>query len=226
MNDNASFKTLELGSSQPTSVPTEVIVVEISKDNLMGGYGKAFVQEAYRVNPLRAEQIKLTPEEVEEYCNFLLTKRINSVHLNCPEFRKLKALYVPAWIEYNLQLIGRVDMYDIGLTIMPEIAEPSNMSFEEAVVISDKIGQLIDDLQIVQDAMPRDIHGDVNVMSTAMIAGYVRAIRKVDHVSFTYATRFLGLKLREEAAMRALYRVQYDDVNFIASVLTTQKGLY
>jgi hypothetical protein len=104
--------------------------------------------------------------------------------------------------------------------------QESKMSFEEALVISEKIGSFQDDLQIVKDAMPRSIEGDVDVMSTALIADYVRALKPVEHVASTYVTAFLGMRLKEEAAMGALYRVQYDDVAFIASALLTQKGLY
>jgi hypothetical protein len=110
--------------------------------------------------------------------------------------------------------------------MIPVMEHPSEMTFEEALSVSEKVGMFLDDLQIVQDAMPRSEQGNVDVMSTAMIAGYVRAMKKVDHVSATYVTAFLGMKLKEEAAMQTLYRVQYDDIGFIASALTTQRGLY
>lgn len=85
---------------------------------------------------------------------------------------------------------------------------------------------LIDDLQIVQDGMPRSSDGNVDVMSTALIAGYVRSLKRVEHVAATYVTAFLGMKLKEEVAMQTLYRVQYDDIEFIATALTSQRGLY
>lgn len=226
MQNNASLMQLDLGSAKPTSVPMETIYVEISSENMLGDYAKAFVKEGFRVNPLRMEQINLTTEEVESYSNYLLTKRCEAVAGNCTDFRKLKSLYIPVWIQYTMSLIGVVTMREIGLKMIPVMIEESKMTYEEALQISEKIGMLEDDLQIVRDAMPRQETGDINVMSTAMIAGYVRAIKPVEHVSSTYVTAFLGMKLREEAAMSALYRVQYDDVAFIASALTTQRGLY
>lgn len=224
MENVASFINMDLGTSKPTSVPMETVEVTIGGD-LLEDFGKAFVKEAWRKNPLRAEQVNLTPEEVQDYCDYLLTQRVKQIHDDCPDWRKLKNLYIPAFIQYNLSMIGLVILRDRGLKLIPTI-EASKMSFEEALAISEKIGSFEDDLQIVKDAMPRSIEGDVDVMSTALIADYVRALKPVEHVASTYVTAFLGMRLKEEAAMAALYRVQYDDVAFIASALLTQKGLY
>lgn len=225
-NNNASiFTGLDLGSVKPTSVPMETIEVKVEGD-LFGNYAKAFVKEAYRKNPLRAEQIQLTAEEVDAYSRFLLTKRIESVNGNCSDFRRLKALYIPVWIQYNLAMIGRVVIRDRGITLMPVEDEASKMTLEEAIKVSEKIGMFEDDLQIVQDAMPRTENGDVDVMSTALIAGYMRSLNPVKHVASTYAAAFMGLKLKEEVAFAALYRVQYDDIAYIASALTAQRGLF
>lgn len=226
MESFALFKGLDIGSSKPTSIPNENVEVEIGSKTLFGSYAKAFVAEARRVNPLRMEQIGLTVKELEAYAQFLLERRISHVNDTCVDFRKLKALYIPSFIQYNLAMIGKVVLRDDGLTLIPKYDGPKVMKLEEAYVISEKIGSLENDLQIVQDAMPRDVQGDVDVMSTALIAGYVRAIKPVEHVASTYVTAFLGMKLRQEAAFAVLYRVQYDDLNFIATALTTQKKLF
>lgn len=222
---NGSYANLDLGSAKPTSVPMETIHVEISTENLLGDYAKAFVKEAYRVNPLRAEQVDLTEEEMLQYANYLVAKRVECVYGECKDFRKLKALYIPSYLQYTMAMIGRVIIRDKGLTLLP-VCQFDVINYEQALAISEKVGMFEDDLQIVQDAMPRDTSGDKDVMSTALIAGYVRSLEKVEHVSSTYVTAFLGMKLQEEVAMSALYRVQYDDVAFIQSALITQRGLF
>lgn len=225
-NKNATtFASMDLGSVKPTSVPMQTIETLVD-GSLFGDYAHAFVREAYRKNPLRAEQVSLTAEEVEAYTQFLLTQRIKCVQGNCPDFRKLKVLYIPAWIQYNLAMIGEVYIRDRGIKLVPIQDSVSTMTLEEALKVSEKIGMFEDDLQIVQDAMPRDIKGDVDVMSTALIAGYMRSLNPVTHVAATYAAAFMGLKLKEEMAFAVLYRVQYDDIAFIASALTTQRGLF
>lgn len=198
----------------------------LSTDNLTGQFGKAFVNETYRVNPLRAEQVKLTAQEVQDYAHYLMTKRVQIVNNDCPDFRKLKVLYIPSWIQYCLAMVGRLVKRDVGLLIVPEMENPSTMSFEEAVKISDRIGAFEDDLQIVKDAMPRTLDGDDDVMSTALIADYVRALKPVQHVASTYVATFLGMKLKEEMAFKALYRVQYDDIDYIASTLTSAREIF
>lgn len=223
---NVSFETLDLGSGKPTSIPMETVYVEISAENLLGEYARCFVREAQRVTPLRAEQVGLTVDEMTRYVTYLLKKRIDSVVGTCADFRRLKCLYIPVWIQYNLAMIGEVVIRDKGLRFLPCMSCDDVITYEEALLISEKIGAFEYDLQIVQDAMPRSAAGNKDVMSTAMIAGYVRSLEKVEHVSSTYVTSFLGMKLKEEMAFQVLYRVQYDDTAFIASALTTQRGLF
>lgn len=225
-NSSISFETMDLGSVNPTSVPMELIEVGVSVNGLVGDYAKAFVNEAYRVNPGRANQVQLSEEEVLAYCDYLLTKRVEIINNECKDFRQLKSLYIPSFIQYVLSMIGKVVIRDYGLTIMPVVEEKSKMTLKQAYVISEKIGSFENDLQIVQDAMPRDINGNSDVMSTALIAGYVRSLKRVGHPAATYVTAFLNMSLRKETAFQTLYRIQYDDLEFISMALTTQKGLY
>jgi len=220
------FEKLNFGTGQPTSVPMEEVEVAMSVGDLVANFANAFVQEASRVNYHRARQVGLTAEEVTAYCNYLLTKRIEVVNNTCSDFRSLKVLVMPAFIQYCLAMVGRVVKRDFGLTIVPVAASPSNLTFNEALTISRKIEMFIDDLRIVVDAMPRSVFGDEDVMSTALIAGYVRSMKKVDHVASTYVAAFMGFQLKRETAFGALYRVQYDDLEYITQAMMYQKGLY
>lgn len=218
------FTEMDFTHSKPISAPMETIHVVISCD-LFGQYGVAFVNEAYRVNPLLAERVGITADEIEAYSKYLLTQRINCVNGKCEDYRKIKLLCMPVWIQYNLSMVGKVVIRDRGLTMIPEMETSSTMTFEEALTISDKIAAFEDYLQVVFDAMPRQIEGDKDVMSTALIAGYVRSLTPVTHVASTYLTAFMGMRLKEELAMAVLYRIQYDDVAYIATALTSQRGL-
>lgn len=222
---NALMKLDEL-TPHPTAVPTETVEIQISESDLFSGYAKAFINEMYRVNPLKAEQVELTEGEMVQYIRYLLVKRVETVHMNCPDFRRLKVLYIPSWIQYNLSMIGEVTLRDRGLKLLPIVDNDNIITYDQALIISDKIAAFENELQMVRDGMPRSITGDADVMSTAMIDGYVRSLAKVDHVASTYVTAFMGMKLKEEAAFKVLYRVQYDDLEFIASALTAQKGLF
>lgn len=222
-----NYATFNLSDSiSPTGIEMEQIHVEISNENLFGDFGRAFVSEAARVAPLMADKVKLTEQEMEDYINFLTHRRIQVINQSCTDFHRLKVLYIPSWIQYNLSMIGKVILRDVGLELIPVFSSYNLISLEKAYAISNKIAAFEGKLQIVQDAMPRSIYGDKDVMSTAMIAGYVRSLFPVEHVASTYVTAFMGMKLREEQAMGVLYRVQYDDINYIRSALTLQKELY
>lgn len=221
-----NFQNLDLGTGQPTSVPMETVDVQISSQLLVKNYAIAFVREAYRVAPLRAEQVALTSEEVVNYVDYLFTKRVECVDDNCKDWRKLKNLAIPSYVQYILSQVGTVVVRDYGLKLHPVVQTPSTMTFEDALVISDKIRAFENDLQVVVDAMPREKTGNIDVMSCALIDGYVRSFRKAEHVSSTYAAAFANMKLVQESAFNALYRVQYDDLEFIAAALAMQKGLY
>lgn len=220
------FQNIDLGSVKPTSIPMDRIEVSVGLSQMVTDYGKAFVKEARRKNPLRMDQINLTPEEVTDYCDYLFTKRIESIMDQCPDWRKLKNLYIPAYVQYAMAMIGIVTIRNRGIQLIPVDNHPSQMTFEQALEISEKIGMLQDDLQVVHDAMPRGEEGNIDVMSTALIAGYVRSLGEVGHVSATYVTAFMDMKLKQETAFQTLYRVQYDDVDYIQSALLTQRGLY
>lgn len=226
MNKETKFSQMDIGSTQPTAKSMDVVEVVVSSDGLLGDYARAFVREASRVNPDLAKQVKLTEDELVQYADYLLTMRIQSVNGTCNDFRRLKALYVPSFLQYVLSMIGIVIDRSYGLKLIPVMDKGSKMTLTQALCISEKIGSFENDLQIVLDAMPRDVFGDKNVMSTALIAGYVMSYQKVDHPAATYVTAILKMKLRQETSFTALYRIRYDDVDFIAAALLTQKGLF
>lgn len=225
MLDEKKIQAIDNEDLNAISVPMETVEVIVSSKELMSDYAKAFVREAKRVNPQRWEQVQLTEEEMVAYSKFLLVQRIKSVNDECTDWRKLKRLYIPVFLQYTLRMIGIVTMRDIGLRMVPVLSEDDvdTITVEEALAISEKISYwdtVSDGLSLVVDAMPRSREGDESVMSTAMIAGYARSIKKVKHVVDTYVTKFLNMKLKEELAFKVLYRVQYDDADYIATALT------
>lgn len=216
----SNFQNLDFGTV-PSAVKMEEIVVTFEAGALLGDYAKAFINEAARRMPLTAEQPgALTQDELLRYCNYLLTQRVNSVRMECPDWRKLKVLWIPSFIQFILSQIGEVTNREFGIRFTPVVANPSDMTFEEAAEISNKVSAYQEKLQMVKDAMPRGIDGDADVMSCAVIGDYVRSTRRVTHIYATYVSAFLNAKLQEEFAFKALYRIQYDDIAYIAAALT------
>lgn len=219
---------INLGEVKATSIPMEEVQVQISASEMVTEYAKAFVKEAERKNPLKAKQVNLTADEMVKYATYLLEARIQCVNGECTNFRKFKILYIPSYLQYVLETIGVYTDRVYGLRLVP-VMDPndkSELTDQEAIAISEKIGSFIDDLQIVQDAMPRDNVGHEGVMATALIAGYMRSYKIGVKPIDTYVAAFLKLQLCKEQAFAALYRIQYDDYAFIRMALTSQKGLF
>lgn len=219
---------IDLGTTKPTSVDLEVIEVGISSGVVMGNFAQALVREAMRKNPLTYEKVRLTEEESVQYFDYLMYNRILSLKGN-PNWRKLKVLYIPSYVQYAMRMIGEVTNHQFGLKFVPVWdgpmpegeGDPSKgtlITYEEALVISDKLAAFSEDLQLVQDAMPRNTEGDADVMTTALIARRVHSMKEVP-ITKTYLTAFMNFQLRKEMTFKVMYRLQYDDLDYIASAL-------
>lgn len=223
MSTTTDFQSMDLGVSQEHPTIMQTVFVTVNPSSLLSDYAKAFVEEAYRLNYDKAKMVDLKAEEVFDYLSYLLTKRLRVVEGSCPDFRNLKLLMIPAYFQYVLTLIGICEDRQIGLKFVPKLSKVSEMKFEDAVSASEKIASFEDELQLVQDAMPRDVAGDINFMSTALIGEYVAACRKLDHPMVTYCTAFMDMKLQEEATYGVLYRRLYGDTNVITQALIAEK---
>lgn len=222
--ENSSFATMQFGTSGPIPAKLETITVVINPEVMVDAYATAFVREAERVAPLLFDRVELTVDEMKKYSRFILKQRVLCVTGECSLFRKLKVLYIPSFLQYAISMVGEVIIRDKGIRLLPSYDEEV-MTFAEAEQISQKIMAFQDELQMVTDAMPRSQKGDVDVMSTALIADYAMSIDKVEHESSAYVAAFMGFKLKEEMAFKVLYRVQYDDINYITSAILSKKEL-
>lgn len=224
-NTKGNFQGLDFGTGSPSPVKMEVVYVQVRVDTLFKDYVHAFIAEAHRRMPLTAElDGALTEEELLAYAEFLLTQRIKTIEMSCSLWRKLKVLWIPSFIQYVLSTVGEVILRQYGLKFLPKLEQPSAMTFDEAAVISDKISAFEEKLQMVRDAMPRGIEGDVDVMTCAIIDGYIRTREMVSHPSATYVAAFLNATLEKELAFKSLYRIQYDDLEFIRSAMIAGSG--
>lgn len=220
------FNNIDFHLSKPIPDSLKTIEVVITSENLLDDYARAFVNEGYRVNQLKAQRVQLTEQEMIDYCGYLLTKRVQCVDRTIKDFRDLKLLWIPAWIQHALSLVGEVIDRKQGFKITPIMEEPSKMSFQEALRISEKIGAFENDLQMVQDAMPRKLDGNENVMMTALIADRVRGIKEVEHDTFVVVSVFLGMKIKEEALYASYYVHRYDDPDYIRAAFTATRDIY
>lgn len=205
---------------KPIPVAVETLSIQIATGAALTDFAKAFVEEGYRKNPLLAERVALTEEELLEYTSYLITKRVEVVNQQCKDWRKVCRLAMPCFVELVLTSIGRVDLRKQGLRITPVVNEPSSMSYEDALKISAKVEAFEDNLAVVIGAMPGNEEGDPSVMTMAIINDYVRGMSDVDDPVAEYIVYFLQLTL-EEQLFDNLYRMQYDDVKTIEAQIAS-----
>lgn len=236
-NGNFDIRNLDFGSNPPIAADIVNVEVEIDSQGMVKDYAEAWTREAERKNPALWRVVGLTKEEMVAYVWYLMVMRVKIVNNERVERRFLSQMYIPAYIQQVLALIGEVTIRDKGLVLKPVVdltedesannhRNPKLLTDAEALAISEKIGAFEDHMYMMKKAMPLDIEGDREVMTTALIAGYVRSMEKLSHPALAYISAFLNFKLREEGVLSILYRVRYDDIEYIRLAMMHQKGLY
>lgn len=227
MVSNSNYSNLDLGSNPPIPAENVVIEVVVSNQEVSHAYADAFLREAERRDPQMFHIVGLTQQELYNYFDFLLDMRIKVIQNDCPEFRKLKTLWIPSYFQYVLSMIGVVKVRPFGLTINP-IMEPRDTKYgvKQAFETSCKLSSFADKMLMMEDSMPREIYGNDDVMSCVLLAGYVKATKELKHPAATYVSAFVNMTLKKEAAFKVLYMIQYDDIDFITMALSSERSIY
>lgn len=221
IHENYGFLT-----NPPVAADMEDIIIEINPTDFLDGYSRAFVFEAQRTNPIMFDSNPITEQEVSAYSTFLISERIKSVHNQCPDWKNLKLLWIPDWIQYVISLIGKFTNYEFGLKFTPILNESVEViDIAEAFRISEKLSKYSTSMGMHKDAMPRGDEGDEDVMSCALISNRIKATKRLAHPESSYVAAFAGLTLRKEATMSILYRVSYDDINYIRNDFLSNKKI-
>lgn len=216
MSKDLSLLTQEAAKLAAKHVPTDMrnINVNVSVSNGMKQFNHAFVEEARRKNPLMADSVGLTEEELENYENFLLKNRVDIVNMESKNFRQLKRLAMPCFVERALTDVGEVVLRDRALDIHPVFVGEVKIDLSEAIAISNKIEAFYNDLAVVEGAMPADPNGNVEVMTLALIEGWVMGMGDYNDPLVEYICYALGLMM-DETEFNSLYYMRYDDVKTI-----------
>lgn len=217
--------TFDFGT-KPNTLRLEKIEVKVNPQRMLKDFALAYERELYRRNPIRANEAKLDQEQLYKYFCGLLALRIQSIKGESKFWRQAKNLAIPAWVQFTLATVGQVFDYDRGLELIPTMDDTSvDMSFMLSTS-STLLAFEGDGVHLLLDAMPRDTKGDAEVMSFALIDDYVMGMAKTAHPISSYVAAFLGFELQKGAAFNALYRVRYDDIEFIKSMLMSTKEVF
>lgn len=201
----------------------EKVVVEITNDNITRPYVRGFISEMYRMNAVHAKAVGLTEDELTDYINYIVSERCAFINGDYRARSRNKTMWIPDFVQYVIAMLGRVEKRELGLTLIP-VYVGETISQSEAQAISDKIALLQDYMSVSRNSFPLDEAGDPEVMTTVLMSNTVVAMTPLSHPVHQLVTSFLGMRLKEEAAHGLLYRVQYDDLEYLASVLASIGG--
>lgn len=227
---------------QSTPMPRDIIKIEVEigkgsfpvKD-YANGLHDALCFNAYH-SMKSGQPLSITADEILWYLEVLLEIRVSVVNQEFKDRYVLKNLFIPSFFQMVLSLIGKVNIRERGIELVPVWKETSDSIFQEKgrllpvvksqlIEISNKLGYYERAIHLEKAAMPSSPEGDHDLMMTAVIDGYVCSLNPVSHGFFTYVSAFLKMKLVQEASFKVLYQIQYDDVNLISSYLAQRKEI-
>lgn len=219
------FEDLDYGSrSYGISVEELSLTFNLS---MFSDYAKAYYGEIQRRNIRKLESSELSVEELETYFKSLFIIRIKSLGISgFKEWRQARQLYIPAWIQLIISKYGVLNKPEFGIRIVPTIDGIVNVN--DLLVTSNKLSSFMDDgMFMVKDGFPREAEGDVDVMMMAVFENQVRGIIRPDNPSplAQLVTAFTNAKIEQDTTLKALYRISYDDVDFIKSMLLNDRRL-
>jgi len=200
---------------QPSPTSYDELEVVIQPDRLIGSYAKALIDQTWSVNEPMAARVGLSEEELTSYLTFLIVQRVLWVNGEAKERNKLQLLWIPAFADLILTEIGTVHVRDFGITIVPKLNSTEAITFDEAKVISDKLGRFAEYITMFTNQFPRRLEGDLEVMSTALIDGYLKSFTTKVTPSSRFIAAYLGNQLRAKEALRGLFRVSYEPIDYI-----------
>lgn len=232
--DLEKFKSLDYGT-KPSTSKYEAVDVDINPDLILKDWGDAYARDMERRNVKKYEgtrinlssgEVPLDGDLVFKYFANLLKIRVDYVNDECHVWRQAKRLAMPAWIQFVISEVGLAYDRDRGLKFVPhlELNKKYVIPIDDMLLISVALLSFSNDGKpFFTDAFPRKPEGDIDLMSQALIESFVRGNDAHTAPVISYVTAFLGFTLRKEAELRMLYRITYDDVEFIRSMLVTDE---
>lgn len=218
------FETLKDTVSPGAPESIQKVVVNLDGE-MWEKFAVSYLSELRFANHNLFRKVQLGEEELKQYFSFLFSRRVEVVNDTCLDFRRLKQLWVPAFIQHVMNMVGSVVVRKYGLEFSPSY-DGEVIGLEDALAISEKVGRFAEILPMNQNAFSTDKTGNLDVMTSAIIREHVMSREPLSDGLAVYLTAFLGLRLAQEETFQVLYRIQYDDVTLLQSELMRNKALY
>lgn len=215
---NDSLTSL-MGSQAVSPSPSDYDTLEviINPEMMVHDYVEAILDQAYAKNKPMADRANITLQELADYFKFLVLKRVEWVNGTATNRNQLQLMWIPAFIDLVLTDIGIVEVREFGIKIVPTSEESSSdvMTLDEALAVSSKLGRFSNYITMFRDQFPRKMSGDLEVMSTALLDGYMKSFSPMVTPGARFVSAYLGNQLRQKEVLSALFRVSYEPENFL-----------
>lgn len=219
------FDSIDLGTTVTTSTLDDFYVT-VDPTMMMHDYADALLHDLNRRNPLKFElAVKQFQKDVYEaahqYVDGLVAIRIQSIHGDCPAWRKAKQLVMTAVVQDALSCLGVIIDRAHGYRIIPKLKVNEEYDIDSMLLFSSFIESFEPEgVKLFKDAMPRSEYGDVDVMSCVVCQDQVVSMKVDAHPSFSYIAAFLGLEKSDGNSLR--YDVRYDLFSYIKIMLLSE----
>jgi hypothetical protein len=210
------FTGLDYGTIR-TTAKLEVIQVVIDPTVMIQDYAEGYARDLYGMNPTRYDSLGITADELYDYFKTLLEIRVVAVSSKVDHWREIRHLSIPVWIQFVLWQVGIYEDHDKGLRIVPTLGKKSlKFDISKLQEMSKKLEFFDrDGLTLAYGGFPIGPKGNEEVMSMVILNDYVNSQKENSHPYASYVAAFVGQKLLEEQAFAVLYRIRYDEINFI-----------
>lgn len=222
----SKFDGMDLFREKEGNIPLRRIEVVVSASYFKEDIAEGFAHMIKVRDSLKAEQVKLTADELTSLFHYMLTMRVRQVNRQDVPWKDLKEIILPDYCQYILSLVGIYIDDDHRLEIVPVMDQESNLTYDEALKISRKLRELVDDFDVVNDCMPRKKSGAQGLMSCLVIDAFIRSYRRDNNNMQVAVAGLLNLKIKEETDILAKYEKVYNDINSIHAKYQLSDRLY
>lgn len=211
--------------SEPSPSEFTNVEVKIDPTDLLQDFSSAFYYELFRTQDRLVDKVEITSEELNDYFLGILYLRILDVEKN-NKFKKFESqILMPAWISFAISQIGEVIDTDYGFKFVPTM-DFDKLDIDALMKTASKLKYFQDaGVELLSRAFPRTTDGDPNFMTLAVIKGEVRSYHKDNDPLSIYLSAFLDSTIKEQNTLSSLYRISYQDVDYVGQVLKTTGGL-
>lgn len=139
-------------------------------------------------------------------------------------------LNYPFWIEHVVAQVGIAVDYDYGLKFVPQLllTEEVNLHLDrdKIIAIHHLLGAYEEyGLALVTNVLPKGTEGNIDVMAMTIIEDIVKSYKHL-HPAGSYVAAFLGNKIAQQKEWSSLFRVSYEEVEYIRTQFQISSHLY